>query len=91
MQRLLMIAEGCDHKDGKKKVNYTNSREFKKGEELKAVCACLLIQNIFKEKVILQQINRKFWQWKASFFQACFSSYSSHTIGYGKKVLGDWH
>ena len=84
-----MTAEGCDHKDGKKKVNYTNSREFEKSKELKAVYACLLIKNIFKEKVMLQKI--KFWQWKAGFFQACFSSYSSYTTSYDKKVLGDWH
>lgn len=72
MQMLLMITERCDHKDGKKKVNYTNPREFKKGKELKAVCACLLIQNIFKEKVILQQINGKFCQWKAGFFPSLY-------------------
>lgn len=76
MQMLLMITEWCDHKDGKKKVNYTSPREFKKGKELKALCECLLIQNIFKEKVILQQINYKFCQWKAAFF---FKSVSPST------------
>jgi len=50
-----------------------NPEEFKKGKQLKAARACSIIQNIFKEKVILPQTNCKSWQQKAIFFQASFS------------------
>lgn len=66
-----------------------NPKEFKEGKQLKAAHACSLIENIFKEKVILQQINCKTWQWKAAFFQTCFCSYccSLRQLGYDTKVL----
>ena len=70
-----------------------NSSEFKKGKQLKVAHACSLIQNIFKEKVILQQINCKSWQWKAVFSKPVSppTAVQSGNLSYDTKVLRHWH
>lgn len=50
-----------------------NPKELKEGKHLKAAQACSVIENIFKEKGILQQLNCKTGQWKVGFFQKTVS------------------